>query len=577
MVFGTVLFGRMQGGEGADRVMGLFVNTLPVRIQAGDGQVEASVRSTHALLADLLRHEHASLALAQRCSAVPAPASLFSGLLNYRHSAGAVQAPSSEAMQAWQGIHRLRGEERTNYPITLSVNDLGQDFSLDAQTPAAIGAWRICQFMHTALESLAGALETSPTKAVRELEVLPASERQQVLYEWNDTRAEYPRDKCVHQLFEEQVERTPDAIAVVFEEQELRYQELNRWANQLAHYLIELGVRADDRVAICVERGFEMMVALLAVLKAGGAYVPLDPTYPVERLRFMLDDSAPVALLTQAHLRALFTGITDTFLVLDLEAETSVWCDRPETNPDPKTIGLTSSHLAYVIYTSGSTGSPKGVLVEHANVVRLFAATEAWFHFAADDVWTLFHSYAFDFSVWEIWGALLYGGRLVVVAKEITRSPEDFYRLLCREEVTVLNQTPSAFRQVMAAQRISVHSHHLRHVIFGGEALEPAILQPWYEQNENSRTQLINMYGITETTVHVTYRPLEQADSKRQGGSPIGCRVPDLRTYILDSYGEPVPVGVAGELYIGGAGVARGYLNRPELTAEKFLKDPFVQ
>ena len=232
------------------------------------------------------------------------------------------------------------------------------------------------------------------------------------------------------------------------------------------------------------------------------------------------------------------------------------------------------NHLAYVIYTSGSTGKPKGVMVEHANVVRLFRATDAWFRFNENDVWTLFHSYAFDFSVWEIWGALLYGGRLIVVPKDIARSPQDFYKLLCRGKVTVLNQTPSAFRQLITAQAESEEVHRLRYVIFGGEALEVAALKPWYERNPQ-HTQLINMYGITETTVHVTYRPLEQADAEQRGASLIGTNIPDLRTYILDPQRQPVPIGVAGELYVSGAGVARGYLHRPELTQEKFVANPF--
>ena len=360
VVFGTVLFGRMQGGEGADRGMGLFINTLPVRIAVGDEGVEASVRRTHGLLADLLRHEHASLALAQRCSAVPAPAPLFSALLNYRHSPGAEQVPSAEALQAWEGIRGLRGQERTNYPFTLSVNDLGQGFSLDAQTPASIGPMRVCQYMCRALEALVEALETSPARAVRTLEVLPAAERHRLLYEWNDTEVEYPSDKCVHELFEEQAEKTPEAVAVVYEDEQLSYGELNRRANQLAHYLRELGVKPDDRVALCLERSLEMVVALLAVLKAGGAYVPLDPDYPPERLRFMLEDSQPVVLLTQSHLRELFNQLEDALPVLDLDDSTP-WQQQPESNPDPAAIGLTPSHLAYVIYTSGSTGLPKGV------------------------------------------------------------------------------------------------------------------------------------------------------------------------------------------------------------------------
>ena len=365
VVFGTVLFGRMQGGEGADRVMGLFINTLPLRIDISKQSVEAGVRQTHALLADLLRHEQASLALAQRCSAVPAPAPLFSALLNYRHSPGAAQPPSEEALQAWQGIRWLRSEERTNYPFTLSVNDLGEGFSLDAQTPAAVGPMRVCEFMRTALESLAQALEKEPHKALHTLHVLPSPERHRVLYEWNDTKIEFPSGRCVHELFEQQVDKTPDATAVVFEDEQLSYAELNRRANRLAHHLRQLGVQPDSRVAICVERGFDMIIALLAVLKAGGAYVPLDPAYPVERLRFMLQDCAPVALLTQTHLRERFSELDDKLPVLDLPAADLPLHDRPETNPDPDSIGLTPLHLAYVIYTSGSTGQPKGVMVQH--------------------------------------------------------------------------------------------------------------------------------------------------------------------------------------------------------------------
>ncbi|MGB7603033.1 MAG: amino acid adenylation domain-containing protein [Candidatus Sulfotelmatobacter sp.] len=570
VVFGTVLFGRMQGGAGSDRVMGLFTNTLPVRIRIGEEGVESCVRKTHALLAGLMRHEHALLAMAQRCSAVPAPAPLFSALLNYRHSPG-----TGRTARAWEGIRTIRVEERTNYPFTMSVDDVdGEGFWLTPQTPASIDPRRIGEYMQTALESLVAALETTPCTPVRELETLPASERHQLLHEWNDSRAEFSSQQCIHQLFEEQVRTSPDATAVVYEESSLTYAELNRRANRLAHYLRGLGVKPDARVAICVERGLETVVAILAVLKAGGAYVPLDPAYPVERLRFMLEDCAPVALLTQGHLQGLFTGLRDAVALVDLNTDATAWSHQPDGNPD--CVGLTPKNLAYVIYTSGSTGAPKGVMVEHRNVTRLFAATDAWFHFGESDVWTLFHSYAFDFSVWEIWGALLYGGRLIVVPKSIVHSPEDFYELVCQAGVTVLNQTPSAFRQMIAVQEASKRVHQLRYVIFGGEALEVATLKPWYAHNEAQRTDLINMYGITETTVHVTYRPLERADSEGRQGSPIGCRIVDLRIYILDEHREPAPVGVAGEMYVAGAGVARGYLNRPELTAERFLADPFA-
>ncbi|MGY4306193.1 amino acid adenylation domain-containing protein [Bradyrhizobium sp. USDA 4369] len=536
----------------------------------------ASVREVQRHLAELLRHEHAPLALAQRCSGVAAPAPLFSALLNYRHSGSG----SGTGSGVLEGIEGLWGEERTNYPLTLSVDDLGGGFALTAQVEAAVGAQRVCAFMATALEGLVEALERTPERPLRQIDVLPEAERHRVVVEWNATTADYPQDVCVHELFEAQAERTPDAVAVVHEDRQLSYAELNAQANRLAHHLRGLGVRPDDRVAICIERSPEMIVGLLAILKAGGAYVPLDPAYPPERLAFMLQDSAPVALLVgggaQAALAVAASGLAENGVpVLDIGADASQWAEAPAHDPERSEVGLAADHLAYVIYTSGSTGQPKGVMVEHRNVARLFHATEHWYQFGPADVWTLFHSYAFDFSVWEIWGALLYGGRLVVVPQLTARSPDDFYHLLCREGVTVLNQTPSAFRQLMVAQAASGAGHGLRCVIFGGEALELGALQPWYRHTANQATTLINMYGITETTVHVTYCALASSDTMRRGASPIGRPIPDLRVYILDEHGEPAPIGVAGEIYVGGAGVARGYLNRPELTAERFVEDRF--
>jgi amino acid adenylation domain-containing protein/natural product biosynthesis luciferase-like monooxygenase protein len=575
VVFGTVLFGRMQGQEEGP-AMGPFINTLPVRIRVRGEEAEASVRRLHMQMVDLMRHEHASLALAQRCSRVPAPAPLFTSLLNYRHNPETVNVSSPEKLLAWGGMKVLRVEERTNYPLVLSVDDLGHGFALTAQTEARVGPKRVCEYMNKALESLTRALETEPSAVLSRLEVVPEGERRQVIYEWNDITVGYTSEKCIHELFEEQAKHAPEATAVVFEGQELSYGELNRRANQLAHYLRRQGVAPDARVGICVERGVEMIVGLLAVLKAGGGYVPLDPAYPADRLKYMLQDSAPVALLTQKHLREPLDGMDWTARVIHMEEDKGEWSREWEGNLDRSSIGLRAEHLAYVIYTSGSTGSPKGVMVEHRNVTRLFAATNLWYEFGASDIWTLFHSYGFDFSVWELWGALIYGGRLIVVPKNIARSPEDFYRLICQERVTVLNQTPSAFRQLVTAQKAGNQEHQLRYVIFGGEALEVSTLRLWYEQNQGNRTQLVNMYGITETTVHVTYRALQQVDTERTGWSPIGCRIPDLRTYILDGEREPVPVGVVGELFVGGAGVARGYLNQPELTAERFVKDTFV-
>lgn len=389
---------------------------------------------------------------------------------------------------------------------------------------------------------------------------------------WNNTQADYPINKCIHELFESQVEHTPEAIAVVFENEQLTYRELNCRANQLAHYLQKQGVRPEVLVGIYVERSLEMVMGILGILKAGGAYVPLDPTYPKERLVFMVQDSQVSILLTQQHLVEKLTEGEAQIVCLDSE-----WQAIAQESEDNPVREVTAENLAYVIYTSGSTGKPKGVLVSHYNVVRLFEATQSWFHFNERDVWTLFHSYAFDFSVWELWGALLYGGRLVVVPYWVSRSPEEFYNLLCKEQVTVLNQTPSAFCQLIQVEesRKVTKEHHLRLVIFGGEALQLQSLKPWFERHGDERPRLVNMYGITETTVHVTYHPLTITDVNEGKGSVIGVPIPDLQVYVLDQYQEPVPIGVPGEMYIGGVGLSRGYLNRPELTTERFISNPF--
>ncbi|MCS8371810.1 amino acid adenylation domain-containing protein, partial [Pseudomonas aeruginosa] len=412
----------------------------------------------------------------------------------------------------------------------------------------------------------------NPRQRLGELPLLDAPERRQTLSEWNPAQRECVVQGTLQQRFEEQARQRPQAVALILDEQRLSYGELNARANRLAHCLIARGVGADVPVGLALERSLDMLVGLLAILKAGGAYLPLDPAAPEERLAHILDDSGVRLLLTQGHLlehlprQAGVEVLAIDGLVLDGYAE---------SDPLPT---LSADNLAYVIYTSGSTGKPKGTLLTHRNALRLFSATEAWFGFDERDVWTLFHSYAFDFSVWEIFGALLYGGRLVIVPQWVSRSPEDFYRLLCHEGVTVLNQTPSAFKQLMAvacSADMATQQPALRYVIFGGEALDLQSLRPWFQRFGDRQPQLVNMYGITETTVHVTYRPVSEADLEGGLVSPIGGTIPDLSWYILDRDLNPVPRGAVGELYIGRAGLARGYLRRPGLSATRFVPNPF--
>ena len=381
--------------------------------------------------------------------------------------------------------------------------------------------------------------------------------------------------QTVHELFERQVAATPDAIAVNFEGERLTYGELHAQANRLAHYLRSLGVGPETCVGILLERSLEMVVTILGVLKAGGCYLPLDPAYPLERLAFMLEDARASLLVTGQTTSALMLDSPVRVICLDWEVISTGSAEDPSR-------AASAENLAYVIYTSGSTGQPKGVAISHANIARLFDSTRAWFSFDERDVWTLFHSYAFDFSVWELWGPLLHGGRVVIVPVSVSRDPAAFYELLCQERVTVLNQTPSAFWQLSQTEE-DLHERSgdaqtelaLRLVIFGGEALELQRLRPWFERHGDERPRLVNMYGITETTVHVAYRPIIMEDLNAGRGSVIGKAIPDLKLYLLDADLRPVPDGVEGEIYVGGAGLARGYLNRPELTAERFGPDPF--
>jgi len=585
VVFGVTVSGRPPSLLGVESIVGLFINTLPMRVQvSAETKILDLLKDLQAQQIECEQYSYSSLADIQGWSNIPRGTSLFESILVFESNTLKTGLKSNhESLD----LDNFRGVERTNYPLTVVAVPRQQmlvRISYDTNRFDDGTITRLLGHFQTLLEGII----SNPEARVSQLSLLTKFEKQQLLGDWNNIHENYLQDKCIHQLFEEQVERTPHNVAVVFENNSLTYQQLNTRANQLAHYLQELGVKPDTLVGICVERSLEMIVGILGILKAGGAYVPLDPEYPQERLNFMLEDSQVKVLVTQAKLVESIPEHQAQLICLDTDWEKIAQniTSNPENKSEPE-------NLTYIIYTSGSTGKPKGVLVNHANVVRLFAATDSWYHFNYQDVWTLFHSYAFDFSVWEMWGALLYGGRLVIVPYLVTRSPESFYELLCQEKVTILNQTPTAFRQLIQAEESlkgdispllkevrgdrsspTDNDLSLRLIIFGGESLEINSLQPWFDRHGDQLPQLVNMYGITETTVHVTYRPLSMADVNSTA-SVIGRPLPDLQVYLLDQYLQPVPVGVPGEMYVGGAGVAKGYLNRPELTTERFISSPF--
>ncbi|WP_285497909.1 non-ribosomal peptide synthetase, partial [Streptomyces hygroscopicus] len=443
------------------------------------------------------------------------------------------------------------------------------------------------RFLHL-LRQIASAADEDCS--VGSLDLLDASERERLRTDWDARLATARASARTHipELFARQVRATPQATAVVCGDDTLSYAELDQAANRLARRLIALGVGPERLVALALPRSVEMVTAVLATLKAGGAYLPIDPEYPADRIEFTLRDAAPALVITttgtQHILSAQHTPSAHGLPVLAIDAPTTAAAlagEKPDPVTDADRLGpLTPRNQAYVIYTSGSTGTPKGVTVSHHNATRLFEALGSSVDYGPSQVWTLFHSYAFDFSVWEMWGALLHGGRLVVVPHETSRAPEKFLRLLVEERVTVLSQTPSAFSSLIDADGENPELGDqlaLRSVVFGGEALDPGRLVPWYTRHADSAPKLINMYGITETTVHVTHRTLSSRDAAPGRASVIGVPLPDLTAYVLDTALRPVPVGVPGELYVAGAGVARGYLGRPGLTASRFVADPFTR
>jgi amino acid adenylation domain-containing protein len=427
------------------------------------------------------------------------------------------------------------------------------------------------------LEQILEVVAEHPHSHLSKVALLSEHERHLVLTEWNHQPQHYDYIDTIQHRFEQSVVAYPDSIAVCLGEAQLTYTQLNQRANQLAHYLRDQGVTPNQLVGICLERSLDMVVSILAVLKAGAAYVPVDPTNPDDRINFILNDAQIQLLITQSSLLNSLPDAGYQSVVLD---ELQSHLSNLETENLPPLSN--ADDRAYVIYTSGTTGKPKGVLIPHSNVIRLFTATDQWFGFNDRDVWTLFHSFAFDFSVWELWGGLFYGGKVVIVPTQIAKSTEEFYQLVCEQGVTVLNQTPSAFTQFIKMDEYSRdgiaqanRALSLRYVIFGGEALDFSALQKWNDSHGLDQPQLVNMYGITETTVHVTYHRIGREDLVRRQ-SLIGRPIPDLDVYILDQNMNPVPIGVPGELHVGGQGLAHGYLNRSELTGERFVESPFT-
>ncbi|MGB8690508.1 MAG: amino acid adenylation domain-containing protein [Microcoleus sp.] len=569
VVFGAICNSRPQALENAESAVGLLINTLPVRVVVSpDLSAIDWLKQLQIQWAKLQEYGYAPLAKTQEWSEISRGRALFESLLvveKYQINS-ALQALGDNGQNGSTSLtnHReFQLLEQTSFPLTVYAYG-GAEFLLkiagDRQRFDPIAITRMLGHLQTLLESIAA----NPQQKISKLSMLTAAEISQ-LQEWNQTQANYPQDKCVHQLFEAQVERSPDAIAVVFEDNQLTYRELNARANQLAHYLQSLGVGPEVLVGICVERSTEMVIGLLGILKAGGAYVPIDPAYPQERLAFMLEDSGVSVLLTQAQLIEKLPQQSSRIVYLDFESEEIAPASESNSHSP-----VTSANLAYAIYTSGSTGKPKGAMNTHQGICNRLLWMQDAYQLTSDDSVLQKTPFSFDVSVWEFFWPLLVGARLVMASPEGHKDPAYLVKAIAQYQITTLHFVPSMLQLFLETPGLKACTC-LHQVMCSGEALAFDLVERFFTRLPE--VKLHNLYGPTEAAVDVTF--WECKPDYQDSIIPIGRPIANTQLYILDSDLQPVPIGVPGELHIGGIGLARGYLNRPDLTDEKFIPNPF--
>ncbi|WP_460760205.1 amino acid adenylation domain-containing protein, partial [Lysobacter fragariae] len=577
VVFGTVMFGRMQGGEGANRAFGLFINSLPVRIKVDGEGAQAGLRRTHQLLTQLMHHEHAPLALAQRCSAVRAPTPLFTAMLNYRH-AGEDQG-TGDSLESWSGLEELTGEERTNYPLGLAVNDLGEGFSIDVQADESVDPEHLCELVIATFESLATALESTPTTPLRQLQILPPSQCEALLALGSGgpgVEATANADARLYDLVIAQAQRTPDAIAIAEPGRDVTYQDVVRRANGVAHRLAALDVGPETRVAILADRSAESLIGTLGILASGAAYVPLDPNSPAERLASLLDNASARALLAPSTLRAQAEAMAQRQPALT--GKVLVVADMP-FDDTPPTSGVHADNAAYVIYTSGTTGASKGVVIDHRSAMNLVHGFIERHDFAGHRL-LMIPPLIFDASVGDVFPALGRGATLVLHPAPTELDAVGLQAFCAESRITAID-TPAALWRRWTEEFASMRDASpvlpgVTLVMFGGEGVPLEQVRRFSELTQG-RITLSNHYGPTEASVCATL--LNTCDGSELRGSElaIGKPLPGVQVYVLDPELKLLPLGVEGELYIGGNGVARGYLGADDLTVDRFLRDPYSQ
>ncbi|MCI0428002.1 MAG: amino acid adenylation domain-containing protein, partial [Nitrospiraceae bacterium] len=562
IVFGVIRANRRSTIEGAEAMIGLFLNTLPLRVRVKpEAALIPWLREIRLRWMAMRGHEQTPLANVQTWSEVPAGSPLFQSTMMFENYD--LNTELRKQRGAWSN-RRFRVFSQTNYPIDLAAFDgteLRLTIDFDRGRIDDTAAERMIGHVRTLLEAMA----VNPYQTLGELPLLTSAERQQLVVEWNQTAAEYPGNSCIHELFETQMERTPETIAVTFEGQHLSYRELNRRSNQLAHHLRELGVRPDVLVGIYAERSFEMVIGLLGILKAGGAYVPIDPTYPAERVVFMLNDASAPVMLAQANLIQTLPALKATKVV---SLDGPDWTTSAGTTDNLPHIA-TGANLAYVIYTSGSTGRPKGAMIPHRAIVNHMRWMQSRFPMNERDCVLQKTQFSFDVSVWEFFAPLIVGARLVVARSGGHQDPAYLVGAIIQHQVTILQLVPSLLRMLLETSEFK-NCRSLRHIFCGGEAMTEDIPRRVFTTVD---AELHNMYGPTEVAIDSIYYSVPRNHSSNI--VPIGRPVANTQAYVLDRYRQPVPIGVPGELYLGGVQVGRGYHNQPELTAASFIPDIF--